>query len=177
MGKTKASHALHGSFLKLAREYFLPAKHVTTIRLDVDDLCAANEPPQSCFDRYFKEDDEIVIFDEAPKYEILISVHSLTLPKPQAQKYEPECNVRKQVVRPDRGDVFDSIEACREADRLVALCKAQNVRLPPASFAALGGYADHLPELRKLPKGYKLVATPQACEAATEWQNFCRRGK
>jgi hypothetical protein len=80
MGQTRASHALHGSFLKLAREYFLPARHVTTISLEVDDQRAANDPPQSCFDRYFKEDEDIVIFDDAQKYEILIPVPPLTLP-------------------------------------------------------------------------------------------------
>jgi hypothetical protein len=58
--------------------------------LYVDDLCdfrvwseivtGDNQPPQSCFDRNFKEDEAIVIFDEAHKYEILIPVPPLTLP-------------------------------------------------------------------------------------------------
>lgn len=81
MGQTRASHALHGSFLKLPKDYFLPAGHVTSISLDSDDLCAANHPPQECFDSYFGEDEFIVVFDEARKYELLIPVPPLTLPR------------------------------------------------------------------------------------------------
>jgi hypothetical protein len=80
MGQTRASHALHGVFLKLDGDYFLPAGHVTTISLDSDDLCAANCPSQQCFDRYFKDDEDLVIFDESHRYEVLIPVPTLTLP-------------------------------------------------------------------------------------------------
>jgi hypothetical protein len=99
MGQTKTTHALHESFLKLTQEYFLPARHVTTIVLYVDDLCefrvgsesftGDNQPPQSCFDRNFKGDEATVIFDEAQKYEILIPVPPLTLPCGRA-KASPE---------------------------------------------------------------------------------------
>jgi hypothetical protein len=83
MSQTRGSHSLHGSFLKLASDYFLPSRHVTTISLDSDDLCAANYPPQQCFDSYFKDNENLVIFDEAHKYEILIPVPALTLPTGQ----------------------------------------------------------------------------------------------
>jgi hypothetical protein len=85
MAQAKASHALHGSFLKLGREYFLPSHHVTTISLDVEDLCAANDPPQSCFDGYYTDDEYIVLFDEGRKYEILIPVPPFTLPSSQTK--------------------------------------------------------------------------------------------
>jgi hypothetical protein len=83
MSQTRGSHSLHGSFLKLASDYFLPSRHVTTISLDSDDLCAANYPPQRCFDSYFKDNENLVIFEEAHKYEILIPVPALTLPAGQ----------------------------------------------------------------------------------------------
>ena len=83
MSQTRGSHSLHGSFLKLGADYFLPARHVTTISLDSDDLCAANYPPQQCFDSYFKDDEDLVIFDESHKYEILIPVPTLTLHRGQ----------------------------------------------------------------------------------------------
>jgi len=84
MGQTKGSHALHGSFLKLNHDYFLPARHVTSVSLSSDDLCAANYAPQSCFDSYFKDDEDTVIFDESHKYELHIRIPALTLP-PQNQ--------------------------------------------------------------------------------------------
>jgi hypothetical protein len=83
MGQTRGSYALHRTFLKLRGDYFLPAGHVTTISLDSDDLCAANHPPQQCFDSYFKDDEGLVIFDELHKYEMLIPVPILTLPRSQ----------------------------------------------------------------------------------------------
>lgn len=84
MSQTRGSHSLHDSFLKLRSDYFLPARHVTTISLDLSDRCAANYPPQECFDNYFKDDEDLVIFDESHKYEILIPVPTLTLPRGQA---------------------------------------------------------------------------------------------
>ena len=79
-GQTRGSMALHGSFLKLPADYFLPTHQVTTIHLDADDLCAANEPPQRCFDSYFKGDQNIVIFDDVHRYQVMIPVPALTLP-------------------------------------------------------------------------------------------------
>jgi hypothetical protein len=87
MGQTQGSHALHGSFLKLGADYFLPALHVTTISLDSDDLCAANLPPQQCFDSYFKNDEDLVIFDGAHKYKIVIPVPGLTLPPGHSSRF------------------------------------------------------------------------------------------
>ena len=83
MSQTRGSHSLHGSFLKLASDYFLPSRHVTNISLDSDVICAANCPPQQCFDSYFKDNEYLVIFDEAHRYEIRIPVPALTLPAGQ----------------------------------------------------------------------------------------------
>jgi len=38
MQQTKSSHALHNSFLKLDRDYFIPAHHTVSISLSRDDL-------------------------------------------------------------------------------------------------------------------------------------------
>ncbi len=80
MQATKATGALHGSLLKLSREYFLPARHVVSIGLENDDLCAGKDDPQSCFDRYFKEEAEIVIFNETGRYELHIPMPAFTPP-------------------------------------------------------------------------------------------------
>jgi hypothetical protein len=47
--------------------------------LDADDICAANYPPKECFNSYFKDDENLVLFDEAHKYEIVIPVPTLSL--------------------------------------------------------------------------------------------------
>lgn len=80
MGKSRDSHALHGSFLKLNRDYFIPAKHIETLSLDADQLCSTDTEPQKCFDSYFKDDEEIVVFDNQNRYELRISMPSLTVP-------------------------------------------------------------------------------------------------
>jgi hypothetical protein len=89
MSQTRGSHSLHGSFQKLGADYFLPAGHVVTISLDSDDVCAAKESPQECFRSYFKDEESIVVFDEAHKYEIVIPVPALTLPSGQTAPAPP----------------------------------------------------------------------------------------
>jgi hypothetical protein len=81
MQATKATGVLHGSLLKLDKEYFLPAYHVVSIKLDNDELCAANADGKTCFNRYFKDEAQIVIFDETRKYEIRIPIPVFTTPK------------------------------------------------------------------------------------------------
>jgi hypothetical protein len=87
MGKTRGSNAIHGTFLKLNRSYFIPAKAVETITLESDQLCAANFDPQSCFDSYFKNDQEIVLFENLNRNEVRIPIPThVTLP---ANRFEP----------------------------------------------------------------------------------------
>ena len=80
MEASKETRALHGSLLKLEKEYFIPAHHVVTISLSNSDLCAAKVEGQTCFERYFKDEAEIVIFDEGQKYEIHIPIPAFTSP-------------------------------------------------------------------------------------------------
>ena len=79
MGKAKDSHALHGSFLKLNGDYFIPAKQVVTVTLDADQICAAHYDPQKCFDDTFKNDEGIVVFDTQDRDELQIPMPSLTV--------------------------------------------------------------------------------------------------
>ena len=81
MQEAKATGALHGSLLKLDKEYFLPAYHVVSIRLDNDDLCAAKADPQTCFNSYFKDEAQLVIFDETRRYEVRIPIPAFTTPR------------------------------------------------------------------------------------------------
>jgi hypothetical protein len=80
MQEKKPSHAVHESFLKLDKDYFLPANHVAVISLSADDLCAANFDPQKCFDNYFKEEQTIILFDSENRYELRIPIPALTIP-------------------------------------------------------------------------------------------------
>jgi hypothetical protein len=89
MGKTRGSHALHRSFLGLPRDYFIPARHVETITLDAARLCAVNYNSKSCFDSYFKDDEEIVEFDNLDRYELRIPVTGLTLSPDGSLKLSP----------------------------------------------------------------------------------------
>jgi hypothetical protein len=82
MQAAKGTGALHGSLLKLSKEYFIPAHHVVSISLDNSDLCAAHVDGKQCFDTYFKDQSEIVLFVEGPKYEIRIAVPPFTPPRP-----------------------------------------------------------------------------------------------
>jgi hypothetical protein len=75
------AEALHSSLLTLDGEYFIPAHHVVSIRISNDDLCAVKVEPQSCFDRYFKDQRDIVIFDQTRKYEIRVPIPTFTAPE------------------------------------------------------------------------------------------------
>jgi hypothetical protein len=81
MQTTKGTGALR-SLLKFEKEYFLPGHHVVSVVLENDELCAAKVEAQTCFDSYFKDQSEIVVFDELHKYEIRIGIPALTPPKP-----------------------------------------------------------------------------------------------
>lgn len=92
MGRTRGSNAIHGTFLKLKRSYFIPAKQVETITLESDQLCAANFDPQTCFDGYFKDDQEIVLFENLNRNEVQIPIPTLvTMP---AKGFAPSMSAR-----------------------------------------------------------------------------------
>lgn len=70
MQTAKETGALHGSLLTLPHAYFLPAGQTATIHLDNDELCAAKVNTKQCFNNYFADQKDIVIFDSDGKYEI-----------------------------------------------------------------------------------------------------------
>jgi hypothetical protein len=78
MQTEKATGALHGSLLKLSKDYFLPARHTVTITLENDGECAPTVEAEECFKSYFKDEGDIVLFDQNQKYEIRIPIPPLT---------------------------------------------------------------------------------------------------
>lgn len=75
---------LHGSLLKVGKDYFIPAHHVAAITLENHDLCAAHVEPRVCFDNYFGDQKAIVIFDEMHKFEIRIPMPKFSPPNGQS---------------------------------------------------------------------------------------------
>ena len=84
MQATRGTHTLHDSLLSLEGDYFVPAGHTVSVTLKNSALCATNEEAHQCFDAFFKDDDEIVLFDQAQKYEIHIAIPPIRIPKDQA---------------------------------------------------------------------------------------------
>ncbi len=89
MQAKKGTGALHASFLKLSQDYLLPARHTVSVTLDADNLCSIwtvsdspTPPPpvkfEDCLKVYFGDDTEIVLFDQAQKYEIHVAVPVFT---------------------------------------------------------------------------------------------------
>lgn len=168
---------------KLEHAFLIPAheRAQLTIRADyscrIADLDGGHETERdepTCFHDAFGDVSGFVALDEDNKVQLNLTKPTLVTAKDEKGTGESKA---ESLSKPDRGDVFDRAAACQQADEFVALCKKKNIRPPPGSFAAYGGYADHLPEWTSPPTGYKLDATPQSCEVAMEWQNFCRRVK
>jgi hypothetical protein len=84
---TKLTGALLGSSLKLAKDFFIPAHHVVTIWIENSELCAAEVHGKVCFDRYFQEYSEIILFDEKAKFEIRIPIPAFTITGEKARRY------------------------------------------------------------------------------------------
>ena len=78
MQTAKGTGALHGSFLKLSKNYFLPAHHTVTITLENDGESSPTVKVEECFNSYFKDESDIVLFDQSQKYEIRIPIPPLT---------------------------------------------------------------------------------------------------
>jgi len=81
------------------------------------------------------------------------------------------------LLAPDKGDVFDRVAGCEEADRLLSLCKSKNIKSDQKPWVTYGGFSKPLPTLPVPPAGYKLEASESVCGIAVEWKNFCRQPK
>jgi hypothetical protein len=77
MQTSKGSAALHPSLLRLNQKYFIPAHHSVVVSLENDELCTPDMKPHDCFNGTFKDEGEIVIFEDGPKYEIHIPIPAL----------------------------------------------------------------------------------------------------
>ena len=64
--------------------------------------------------------------------------------------------------------------ACRDAESILEMCKANGVVLPNEYYASYRGYSVPLPELPRTTFGRGSEADKrQICNVATEWQNYC----
>ena len=176
---TRALEEFNG---RLERAFLIPAHERAQLTIQADYSCEVSDTggheserdEPTCFHDAFGDVSGFVALDEGSRVRLDLPEPALVTSKDE----KPAAGGKAQsAAKPDTGDVFDHVAACQQADEFVALCKKQNVRPTPGSFAAYGGYADHLPEWVRPPSGYKLDATPQSCEVAMEWQNFCRRAK
>ncbi len=70
----RQSRALHGSSLKLTEDALLPRHRNTRVFLDADALCAPNYPAHVCFEDHFKDDDNVVLFDQRNAYTVVIPI-------------------------------------------------------------------------------------------------------
>ncbi len=70
----KNSGSLADSTLVLQKDYFLPAKHTVSINLENANECVATMKTDACFDSFFKDMGEIVIFDQPAKREIKLPI-------------------------------------------------------------------------------------------------------
>jgi hypothetical protein len=168
---------------KLEHAFLIPAHERAQLTIQADYGCGVSDldgghvserDEPTCFHDAFGEVSGFVALDEDNKVRLNLLKPTLVTSKDEKVGVGSKTGT---LSKPDKGDVFDRVAACQQADEFVAVCKKQNVRPTPGSFAAYGGYADHLPEWAKPPSGYKLDATPQSCEVAMEWQNYCRRAK
>jgi hypothetical protein len=179
MQAAKRTGALHGSFLKPDKDYFIPAHHITSINLDnaAENLCGGDTAVETtCFNNYFADDAEIVVFDDAQKYEIHIPIPALTLPNNQNLDAKPKSSTTESAnsYAPDRGEPWERYAACAEGERLVPLCKKAHIANADAKDTADGWITvGSLPSLPKVPKEYKLDPDPQTCRTAYEWDSYC----
>lgn len=89
------------------------------------------------------------------------------------QKQEPEKKANA-IVPPDKGDVFDKLQACEQAANLAQRCKQANVSLASSPWIKYGGWPEKLRDLPTPPAGFTLDPTPDTCAIAAEWQNYCK---
>lgn len=153
---------------KLGHSVLIPAAERAEMNIWTEYSCSnfdaagheSQRDDKTCFNDAFGDVVGFVALDDENKIRLNLSKPSLSSPKKEsAAAAEPSVkNVEKpsgRMLPPNKGDVIDRVAACSEADRLVLLCKKKNFQPPKGSFAAFGGYPDHLPDLPQPPKGYK----------------------
>jgi len=127
--------------------------------------------------RRLRDINGMTFFDYAAKYRIEMPDIREALPKEGAKKAPPEEPKRhaKTLIPPDKGNIFDKVAACEEADRLLDRCRRASIsstRLSP--WVKYGGWPDKLGQLPTPPAGYTLDPSPEVCMIAAEWHNYCK---
>ena len=130
---------------------------------------------RTCFDDAVADVGGFVALDYSSKVRIELPKPILA-PGQDKSEQKKTTNSEGNLIAPDKGDMFDRVAACQEADRLVTECNAKNLGADKP-WVKYGGFSKPLPPLPTPPKGYKLDASESVCKVVIEWQNFCRTHK
>ena len=162
---------------KLDHAVLIPAGERAELTIDTEYSCATidaaghetQRDESTCFNDAFGDTTGFVALDDESKTRLNLPKPALATGKKANGQEKKAEGKASPLLAPDRGDIFDRVAACEEADRLVSLCRRQNFKLPKDSFVP-----DTLRDLPQPPKGFKLDPSVDTCELAGEWQNYCR---
>ena len=108
--------------------------------------------------RRLKEIDGLVFFDYASKYKIEMPKNWDTPQKPE-QKQSTE-KKPSPLIPPDKGDVFDQVYACQEAEKLLQRCDRARVSLDSSPWIKYGGWPSKLRELPTRQRATRSIRLP-----------------
>lgn len=151
--------------------YRLAEFSITNEELDTNDKLT------EFLSRRLRDVNGMTFFDYAAKYRIEMPDIREALPKESAKKAAPEEPKKpaKNLVPPDKADIFDKVAACDEANKLLDRCRRANVSsTSSAPWVKYGGWPDKLGTLPIPPAGYTLEPSPDVCMIAAEWRNYCK---
>jgi hypothetical protein len=120
-----------------------------------------------------KDIDGLVFFDYSSKYKILMA-RNWDNPQRQESEQKQPAKTSSPFVPPDKGDIFDKVHACQEADQLLERCKRASISLDSSPWTKYGGWPTKLRDLPTPPAGYALDPSPDTCAIAAEWRNYCK---
>jgi hypothetical protein len=127
--------------------------------------------------RRLRDINGMTFFDYAAKYRIEMADIIEALPKAETKKAAPDQAKKpaQPIIPPDKGDVFDKVAACDQAEKLLDRCRRANISSKTsAPWTKYGGWPDKLRELPMPPAGYVLDPSPEVCPIAAEWHNYCK---
>jgi hypothetical protein len=116
-----------------------------------------------------------VLFDNQNRYRIELpkSWDNSTDAKGQHAEDQPKFTIESPDIEPpDKGDVSNRAAACEATNKMVAACKAKNIRPSGKSGSELGWFDVPLPRLGQSKDAF--VPSQKACDIVIQWQNFCQ---